>query len=86
VLTIRERDATKLAVFVPTRVTKADQDAYAAWMSCGSMGLGLWLARYKEKTTGRRFFTVEEYGHWVDDCLRRELELTGENNEFCVNT
>jgi hypothetical protein len=86
VLTIRERHATKPTVFVPTRETKADQDAYAAWMSGGSIGLGLWLARYKEKTTGRRNFTAEEYGRWVDDCRIKELRLTGQNEEFCTNS
>lgn len=57
--------------------------AYAAWMSGGSAGLGLWLAGYKEKTTKRRYFTTEEYAQWVADCRAMELAETGSNSEFC---
>lgn len=42
-----------------------EQEAFRAWDLGGSMSLGLWLAKYKERMTGRRNFTVEEYGRWV---------------------
>lgn len=64
----------------------ADESAYEAWMSGGSIGLGLWLANYKERTTKRRNFTVDEFAVWVSKTRREELRQTGENNEFCANS
>jgi len=61
-----------------------EQNAYDAWMMGGSMALGHWLADYKESTTGRRTFTVVEYGLWVDMVRSMEFRLTGENSEFCL--
>lgn len=59
------------------------ENAYKAWMSAGSMGLSAWLASYKERQTGKRFYTVEEYGDWVTKIRAMEVDRTGENNEFC---
>ena len=69
----------------PVKLTKAGQEAYNAWMSGGSAGLGLWLAGHKEQTTWRRYFTVEEYDAWVKMVRAMELQLTGKNNEFCTD-
>ena len=57
--------------------------AYKAWMMCGSMGISRWLHEYKERTTGKRFCTVEEMGDWIAKVRAMELERTGENSEFC---
>ena len=65
---------------------RALRHAYAAWMSGGSAGLGLWLAGYKERTTKRRYFSIEEYAQWVGDCKAMELRETGINSEFCEAT
>jgi hypothetical protein len=59
------------------------ESAYQAWMSGGSVGLGHWLANYKEHTTKRRNFTTDEYACWVAECRAEERRMTGENNEFC---
>lgn len=59
------------------------ENAYKAWTACGSMGISRWLLDYKERTTGKRFCTVEEMGYWIEKVRTIELERTGENSEFC---
>ena len=58
------------------------ENAYKAWMACGSMGISRWLHDYKERTTGMGFCTVEEMGDWIAKVRAMELERTGENSEF----
>lgn len=72
------------SIAIPPRGT--GHDAYHAWMSAGSIGLGLWLANYKEVTTGHRNYTIEEYGRWVAECRTLEYDHTGTNDEFCQRT
>lgn len=52
-------------------------------MSAGTLGLGLWLARLKERTTGKRGFTAEEYGRWVETMQDIEQREMGFLSEFC---
>lgn len=51
-------------------------EADHAFHTFGSMGLGLWLARYKERTTKKRAFTTAEYGGLVHLILRGNTEET----------
>lgn len=62
----------------------ATHDAYTAWMSAGSIGLGLWIANHKEHTTGKRNYTVEEFGQWCAHVRSLELQATGKHSEFCI--
>jgi len=74
---------TSQAIKPPPLTT--DEAAYNAWMSGGSIGLGLWLANYKERTTKRRSFTVDEFATWATATRREEFFRTGANSEFCTS-
>lgn len=71
-------ELVRLCKVTPIHQQSIEDEAYEMWRVGGSMGLGLWLTRYKERTTGKRNYTVQEIGAWVR--LVKEMEAQEHTN------